>query len=79
MAKYGIQTLVKSFHDELLTIILDDGESSETFQVTHGVKLGCELAPTLFSMVFSAMLKRYFMTTQTPWPSSTALMTSCLI
>ena len=30
--------------------------SSDNFAVTNSVKQGCVLAPTLFSMVFSAML-----------------------
>ena len=28
---------------------------SEPFEVTNGVKQGCVMAPTLFSMMFSAM------------------------
>ena len=44
----------------MLTRVLDEGESSETIQVTNDVKQGCVLVPTLFSMVFSAMLKTAF-------------------
>lgn len=40
--------------------VLDDGDPSEPFPVTNGVKQGCVLAPTLFSMVFSAMLQDAF-------------------
>ncbi len=36
--------------------VLDDGDESKAFPVTKGVKQGCVLAPTLFSMIFSAML-----------------------
>jgi len=64
MAKYGIPesflAIVKSFHEGMLARGLDEGESSETFQVTNGVKQGCVLAPILFSMVFSAMMKTAF-------------------
>ena len=64
MAKYGIPVkfiaVVKSFHEEMLARTMDEGESSETFQVTHGVKPGCVLATTLFGMVFSAMLNTAF-------------------
>ena len=37
-----------------------DGQSSETGQVTNDVKQGGVLAPTLFSMVFSAMANTAF-------------------
>ena len=33
---------------------------SDPFPVTNGVKQGCVLAPTLFSMMFSAMLTAAF-------------------
>ena len=38
----------------------DDGESSAPFPVTNGVKQSCVLVPTLFSMMFSAMLTNAF-------------------
>ena len=38
----------------------DDGDTSEAFPVTNCVKQGCVLAPTLFSMVFAAMLTDAF-------------------
>lgn len=34
--------------------------ASEAFSVTNGIKKGCVLAPTLFSMMFSAMLSDAF-------------------
>ena len=37
-----------------------DGESSSSFQVNNGVKQGCVLAPTLFSIMFTGMLKIAF-------------------
>ena len=36
------------------------GEVSESFGVTNGVKQGCVLAPTLFSIFLSAMLDEAF-------------------
>ena len=36
--------------------VRDNGEYSDEFAVTNGVKQGCVLAPTLFSMMFSAIL-----------------------
>ena len=37
-----------------------DGDVSESFEVTNGVKQGCVLAPTLFSIMFSGMLENAF-------------------
>ena len=36
--------------------VRDYGAVSESFTVTNGVKQGCVLAPTLFSIMFLAML-----------------------
>jgi hypothetical protein len=40
--------------------VRDNGEMSEHFPVSNGVKQGCVLAPTLFSLMFSAMLTDAF-------------------
>ena len=40
--------------------VLDNGEYSKPFPVTNSVKQGCVLVPTLFSMMFSAMLTDAF-------------------
>ena len=37
----------------------NEGESSDTFAITNGVK-GCVLAPTLYSIILSAMLEGAF-------------------
>ena len=64
MGKFGcprrFTTIVRQFHDGMTARVLDDGEPSEAFPVTNGVKQGCVLAPTLFSMMFSAMLSDAF-------------------
>jgi len=64
MQKFGCPrkfiTIVRQFHDGMMVKVLDDGDESEAFPVTNGVKQGCVLAPTLFSMVFSAMLTDAF-------------------
>ena len=46
----------------------NDGEFSEPFEVTNGVKQGCVLAPSLFSMMFSAMLMDAFQDSDTGFP-----------
>lgn len=64
MRKFGCPdkfiNMVRQFHDGMLARVLDDGDSSDAFPVTNGVKQGCVLAPTLFSMMFSAMLSDAF-------------------
>lgn len=45
--------------------VQDGSESSEPFSVSNGVKQGCVLAPTLFSLTFSAMLTDAFDGTDT--------------
>lgn len=45
--------------------VQDGGESSEQFFVSNGVKQGCILAPTLFCLMFSAMLSDAFGRTDT--------------
>ncbi len=48
--------LVRQLHDGMRATVLDNGDTSDSFAVTNGVKQGCVLAHTLFSMVFAAML-----------------------
>ena len=64
MAKFGCPAIfiamVRQFHDGMLARVQNDGESSDPFPVTNGVKQVCVLASTLFSMMFSAMLTDVF-------------------
>ena len=59
MAKFGCPAkfiaMVRQFHDGMLPRVQNDGEFSDPFPVTNGVKQGCLLVSTLFSMMFSAM------------------------
>ncbi|VDM02925.1 unnamed protein product [Schistocephalus solidus] len=48
--------MVRQLHEGMITRVTDKGTVSEAFAVTNGVKRGCVLAPTLFSLMFSAML-----------------------
>ena len=48
--------IVRQFHDGMLARVPNDGEFSYPFSVANGVKQGCVLASTQFSMLFSAML-----------------------
>ena len=61
MEKFGCPrkfiALVRQLNDGMRASVLDNGDMSDSFPVTNGVKQGCILAPTLFSMVFTAMLQ----------------------
>ena len=48
--------------------VQNDEEFSEPFEVTNRVKQGCVMAPTLFSMIFSAMLMNAFQDSDTGFP-----------
>ncbi|BHF65510.1 hypothetical protein SprV_0200852200 [Sparganum proliferum] len=60
MRKFGCPErfieMVRQLHDGMMARVTDNGAVSEAFAVTNGVKQGCVLAPTLFSLMFSAML-----------------------
>ena len=51
---------MRQVHDGKLARVQNDVDDTEPFPVTSGVKQGCILAPTLFSMMFSAMLTDAF-------------------
>nr|VZI47351.1 unnamed protein product [Spirometra erinaceieuropaei] len=48
--------MVRQLHDGMMARVTDNGDFSEAFAVTNGVKQGCVLAPTLFSFMFTVML-----------------------
>ncbi|VDL96294.1 unnamed protein product [Schistocephalus solidus] len=60
MQKFGCPErfthMVRQLHDGMTVRVTDNGTVSEAFAVTNGVKQGCVLALTLFSLMFSAML-----------------------
>ena len=60
--------MVRQFHDGMQARVQNDGEFSEPFPVTNGVKQGCVMAPTMFSMMFSAMLTDAFQDVDAGFP-----------
>nr|VZI39499.1 unnamed protein product [Spirometra erinaceieuropaei] len=60
MQKFGcperLTQMVRQLHDGMMARVTENRAVSEAFAVTNGVKQGCVLAPTLFSLMFSAML-----------------------
>ena len=49
-------TLIRLFHDNMTGQVLSNGEHSNTFAISNGVKQGCVLAPVLFSLFFTQVL-----------------------
>ena len=64
LRKYGcpekFTTMIESLHTGMMVNVRNGGEVSDTFAITNGVKQGCVLAPTLFSIFLSAMLEEAF-------------------
>nr|VZI45682.1 unnamed protein product [Spirometra erinaceieuropaei] len=60
MQKFGcperFTQMVRQLHGGMMARLTDNGDVSKAFAVTNVVKQGCVLAPTLFSLMFSAML-----------------------
>ena len=52
--------MIERLHTGMMVNVRNGGEVSDTFSITNGVKHGCELAPTLFSIFLSALLKETF-------------------
>ena len=59
MVKFGciekFINIVRQFHDGMMARVMENGDVSWPFEVSNGVKQGCVLAPTPFSIMFSAM------------------------
>ena len=52
--------MIEALHTGMMANVSVGWEVSESFSVTNGVKQGCVLAPTLFSIFLSAMLDKAF-------------------
>nr|VZI15089.1 unnamed protein product [Spirometra erinaceieuropaei] len=48
--------MMRQLHDGMMARVMHNGTVSEAFSMTNGVKQGCVLPPTLFNLMFSAML-----------------------
>ena len=49
-------SMVRHFHDDMLARVLDNGNSSEAFPVTNGLKQGCVATSTLLSRMLTVNL-----------------------
>ena len=52
--------MIESLHTGMIVNVRNGGKVSDTFAITNGVKQGCVLAPTIFSIFLSAMLEEAF-------------------
>ena len=52
--------MITSFHNDMKGLVQYDGSSSDPFPIKNGVKQGCVLASTLFSILFSLLLRFVF-------------------
>ena len=52
--------IVRPFHNGMMSTVQFDGDMSAEFGVKSGVKQGCILAPTLFGIFFTLLLKHAF-------------------
>ena len=64
LRKYGwpekFTTMIIILHTGMMVNVRNGVEVSDTYAITNGVKWGCVLAPTLFSIFLSAMLEEAF-------------------
>lgn len=49
--------IIRQLHDGMAGSVTIQGETTESFGITNGVKQGCVLAPTLFGLFFAVMIK----------------------
>ncbi|BHF58860.1 hypothetical protein SprV_0100181500 [Sparganum proliferum] len=60
MQKFGspeqFTQMVRQLHNDMTARVMGNGAVPKGFAVTHRVKQGCVLAPTLLNLMFSAML-----------------------
>ena len=61
LRKYGVPDclvdLVRSFHDGMVASVVVGGEQAPSFQVRNGLRQGCTIAPTLFTLYFELVIR----------------------
>ena len=50
--------IIHLFHVDMTEQVLSNGEQSDPFSISNGVKQGCALAPVLFNLFFTSILRQ---------------------
>ena len=62
LARYGCAPkciqIIRLFHVDMTGQVLSNGEQSGPFSISNGVKQGCILAPVLFNLFFTCVLRQ---------------------
>ena len=62
LALYGCPTkfiqIIRLFHVDMTGQVLSNGEQSDLFSISNGVKQGCVFAPVLFNLFFACVLRQ---------------------
>ena len=62
LARYGCPPkfiqIIRLFHVDITGQVLSNGEQSDPFSISNGVKQGCVLAPVLFNLFFTCVLRQ---------------------
>ena len=62
LARYGcppnVIQIIRLFHIDMTGQVLSSGEQSDPFSISNGVKQGCVLAPVLFNLFFTCVLRQ---------------------
>jgi len=57
---HKLLSIVKSFHNGMMSTVQFGGDMPKEFGIKSSVKQGCVLAPTLFGVFFSLLMKHAF-------------------
>ena len=61
LENYGVPptilSVIKSLHEGMTAVMRVGDSSTDVIEVTNGLRRGCTLAPTLFNLYFSAMVR----------------------
>ena len=70
--------MIRLFHDGMTGQVLSNGNVTDAFVISNGVKQGCVLAPVLFNVFFTCMLSKIWRRGSTFVTAWTALSSTCV-